>query len=80
MGYIAAEGGIGGVLGWGLLTSLPVILVIAWIAGRLLGVRLSAIGSVLTGLAGWIAGTSLSLVLADGDPDAAGFDRNLYVF
>jgi ubiquinone biosynthesis protein len=80
MEFIAAERGIGEVLGWRLLTSLPVILVIAWIAGRLLGVRLSAIGSIVTGLAGWIAGTSLSLVLADGDPDAAGFDRNLYVF
>jgi ubiquinone biosynthesis protein len=80
MEFIAAEGGIDGVLGWRLLTSLPVILVIAWVAGRLLGVRLSAIASVVTGLAGWIAGTSLSLLLADGDPDAAGFDRNLYVF
>jgi hypothetical protein len=43
------------VLGWNLELSLPVILVIAWLAGRLLGVSRSLPGTVLAGVAGWLA-------------------------
>jgi hypothetical protein len=66
--------------GSGLITSLPAILLIAFVAGRLLGVRRSLATTLLSGLAGWIAGTGLSLVIADGDPGAPGFGRNVWVF
>jgi hypothetical protein len=39
-------------LGWKLVLSLPVILAIAWLAGRLLGVSRSWAGTVVAGLAG----------------------------
>jgi hypothetical protein len=41
--------------GWNLVLSLPVILVIAWLAGRLLGVSRSWAGTVLAGVAGRLA-------------------------
>jgi hypothetical protein len=47
------------VLGWNLVLSLPVILVIAWLAGRLLGVSRSLPGTVLAGMAGWLAALAL---------------------
>jgi ubiquinone biosynthesis protein len=75
----AADGGRL-LFGSGLITSLPAILLIAFVAGRLLGVRRSLATTLLSGLAGWIAGTGLSLVIADGDPDAPGFGRNVWVF
>ncbi len=68
------------VLGWNLVLSLPVILAIAWLAGRLLGVSRSWAGTVLAGVAGWLAALALSLAIAQGDTGAPGFTRNLWVF
>jgi ubiquinone biosynthesis protein len=68
------------VLGWNLVLSLPVILGIAWLAGRLLGVSRSLAGTLLAGVAGWLAALALSLAIASGDTSAPGFTRNLWVF
>jgi ubiquinone biosynthesis protein len=70
----------GGLLGWGLITSLPVILLIAWVAGRLVGARPSIARTVVAGISGWVAGTCTSLLIAKGDTAAPGFGRNLWVF
>ena len=51
-------------LGWGLVTSLPVILLIAWVAGRLVGARPSLPRTLLAGLTGWVNGTLVSLLIA----------------
>ena len=67
-------------LGWGLVTSLPAILLIAWVAGRLVGARPSLPRTLLAGLTGWVAGTLVALLIAKGDPHAPGFGRNVWVF
>jgi hypothetical protein len=67
-------------LAWDLLVSLPVILGIAWLAGRLLGISRSWAATVLSGVAGWLAALALSLAIAEGDTGAPGFTRNLWVF
>src|SRR4029453_9049632 len=67
-------------LGWNLVLSLPVILAIAWLAGRRLGVSRWWVGTVVAGLAGWLAALALSLAIANGDTGAPGFTRNLWVF
>jgi ubiquinone biosynthesis protein len=67
-------------LGWKLVLSLPVILLVALLAGRLLGVSRSLAATATAGAAGWLAALALSLAIADGDPGAAGFTRNLWVF
>jgi ubiquinone biosynthesis protein len=68
------------VLGWNLVLSLPVILAIAWLAGRLLGVSRSWAATLMAGVAGWLAALALSLAIAEGDTGAPGFTRNLWVF
>jgi ubiquinone biosynthesis protein len=68
------------VLGWNLVLSLPVILAIAWLSGRLLGVSRSWAATLLAGAAGWLAALALSLAIASGDTGAPGFTRNLWVF
>jgi ubiquinone biosynthesis protein len=68
------------VLGWNLVLSLPVILAIAWLAGRLLGVSRSWAATLVAGAAGWLAALALSLAIAEGDTGAPGFTRNLWVF
>jgi ubiquinone biosynthesis protein len=67
-------------LGWNLVLSLPAILAIAWLAGRLLGVSRSWAATLLAGMAGWLAALALSLAIASGDTGAPGFTRNLWVF
>jgi ubiquinone biosynthesis protein len=67
-------------LGWNLAVSLPVVLGIAWLAGRLLGVSRSLAATVAAGVAGWLAALALSLAIAEGDTGAPGFTRNLWVF
>jgi hypothetical protein len=64
-------------LAWDLLVSLPVILGIAWLSGRLLGIARSWAATVLAGVAGWLAALALSLAIAEGDTGAPGFTRNL---
>jgi hypothetical protein len=54
-GVLAAGEGGRLLFGWGLITSLPAILVIAWIAGRLLGTRRSLTATLVAGLVGWLA-------------------------
>jgi hypothetical protein len=68
------------VLGWNLVLSLPVILAVAWLAGRLLGVSRSWAATLVAGAAGWLAALALSLAIAEGDTGAPGFTRNLWVF
>ncbi len=67
------------VLGWELFTALPVMLLVAVIAGRLLGVRRSLGAALASGVIGWIAGAALSLVIARSE-GGAGFTRNLWLF
>jgi len=67
-------------LGWNLIVSLPAILLVAWLAGRLLGVSRGWAATVVAGLVGWLAELALSLAIAEGDPRAPGFGRNLWVF
>jgi ubiquinone biosynthesis protein len=68
-------------IGWQFVVSLPGIVLVAFLAGRLLGVRRSAAATVLSGIAGWIAGVALSIAIAEGQTDrSAGFNRNVWVF
>jgi ubiquinone biosynthesis protein len=67
------------ILGWELFTALPVMLLVAVIAGRLLGVRRSLGATVASGVIGWFAGAGLSLVIAHSEGNA-GFTRNLWLF
>src|SRR6266545_4798576 len=60
-GVLGAGSGGRLLFGSGLITSLPAILAVAFLAGRL-------------------AGTGLSLLIASGDPEAPGFGRNVWVF
>jgi ubiquinone biosynthesis protein len=66
-------------LGWDLVTSLPAMVVVGLLAGRLLGARRTWSAAALSGVAGWLAGTSLSLAIARAEGDA-GFTRNLWLF
>jgi ubiquinone biosynthesis protein len=65
--------------GWELFTALPVMLLVALIAGRLLGVRRSFGATIASGVIGWLAGATLSLVIAHSE-GRAGFTRNLWLF
>ncbi|HWC37228.1 MAG TPA: AarF/UbiB family protein [Acidimicrobiales bacterium] len=57
------------------------ILGVAWLSGRLLGIRRSLGATLLSGVLGWLAGLGLSLVIADSQRNhSAGFTRNLWVF
>jgi len=48
-----------------LATTLPAILIIAWVASRLLGVRRSVTATVLAGALGWLAAIMFALVITD---------------
>ena len=65
--------------GWELFTALPVMLLVALLAGRLLGVRRSLWTTVVSGVLGWLAGALLSLSIARNEGHA-GFTRNLWLF
>jgi ubiquinone biosynthesis protein len=63
------------------LLSLPGVLVLAWLVGRLLGVRRSWTTTVLSGLIGWVGGVALSLAIASQRKDMSeGFTRNVWLF
>ena len=68
-------------VGWPLAVSLPAIVIIAFVAGRLLGVRRSWGTAVVSGLVGWATGAALTLVIAQHHVHKhAGFTRNLWLF
>jgi ubiquinone biosynthesis protein len=63
------------------LLSLPGVLVLAWLVGRLLGVRRSWTITLLSGVIGWVAGVALSLAIASQRKDMSeGFTRNVWLF
>ncbi|HEV8206055.1 MAG TPA: AarF/UbiB family protein [Acidimicrobiia bacterium] len=63
------------------LLSLPGVLVLAWLVGRLLGVRRSWTTTLLSGLIGWVGGVALSLAIASQRKDMSeGFTRNVWLF
>lgn len=64
------------------LLSLPGVLVLAWLVGRLLGVRRSwTTTTVLSGVIGWVGGVALSLAIASQRKDMSeGFTRNVWLF
>jgi ubiquinone biosynthesis protein len=72
---------LGDLLDLAVLLSLPGVLVLAWLVGRLLGVRRSWTTTLLSGVIGWIGGVALSLAIASQrkDPDT-GFTRNVWLF
>jgi ubiquinone biosynthesis protein len=78
---IFAAEDLGDLLDLAVLLSLPGVLVLAWLVGRLLGVRRSWTTTLLSGLIGWIGGVALSLAIASQrkDPDT-GFTRNVWLF
>jgi ubiquinone biosynthesis protein len=64
-----------------ILVNLPAMLLFAWVAGRLLGVRQRSWVSVLVcGFTGYLAGGSLALLMAHGDATAPGANRNAWIF
>ena len=77
---LAAED-LGDLLDPAVLLSLPGVLVLAWLVGRLLGVRRSWTMTLLSGVIGWIGGVALSLAIASqrNNPDT-GFTRNVWLF
>ncbi len=60
----------------GLLVSLPGILIVAVVAGRLLGVRRSVVANLVSGLVGWLCGVALSEVIARGQVNPVLRDRS----
>jgi ubiquinone biosynthesis protein len=63
-----------------LVTSIPAILVIAWLASRLLGVRHSWLRVIVAGFAGWLGSVALSLALTQDQTQSTDFTRDVYVF
>jgi ubiquinone biosynthesis protein len=64
-----------------IVVNLPAMLLFAWVAGRLLGVRQRSWISVLVcGFTGYLAGGSLALLMAHGDATAPGANRNAWIF
>ena len=78
---IFAAEDLGDLLDLAVLLSLPGVLVLAWLVGRLLGVRRSWTTTLLSGVIGWAGGVALSLAIASqrNDPDT-GFTRNVWLF
>jgi ubiquinone biosynthesis protein len=61
--------------------SLPGVFILAWLVGRLLGVRRSWTTTIASGVLGWIGGVALSLAIASQrDPISKGFSRNVWLF
>ncbi len=64
-----------------LVTSVLGVIVVAFVAGRLLGTKRSATSTLLSALIGWTAGAILAVVLArNHEKGDAGFTRNLWLF
>jgi ubiquinone biosynthesis protein len=72
---------LGDLINLSVFLALPGVLVLAWLVGRLLGVRRSWTTTVASGVLGWIAGVALSLAIASQrDPVSKGFTRNVWLF
>jgi ubiquinone biosynthesis protein len=52
----------------GILLLLPVVVVVSWLAGRLLGIRRTVLMMLGTGVAGWLLGALLTLQLVGSRP------------
>jgi ubiquinone biosynthesis protein len=77
---LAAED-LGDLINLTVLLALPGVLVLAWLVGRLLGVRRSWTATLLSGVLGWIGGVALSLAIASQrTPVSRGFTRNVWLF
>jgi ubiquinone biosynthesis protein len=77
---LAAED-LGDLVNFTVLLSLPGVLVLAWLVGRLLGVRRSWTATLLSGVLGWIGGVALSFAIASQrTPVSQGFTRNVWLF
>ncbi|HKF91447.1 MAG TPA: AarF/UbiB family protein [Acidimicrobiia bacterium] len=77
---LAAED-LGDLIDLAVLLSLPGVLVLAWLVGRLLGVRRSWTATLLSGVLGWVGGVALSLAIASQrEPVSQGFTRNVWLF
>jgi ubiquinone biosynthesis protein len=64
-----------------ILVNLPAMLLFAWVAGRLLGVRRrSWVSVVVCGFTGYLAGGSLALLMAHGEVTTGEFGRNVWIF
>jgi ubiquinone biosynthesis protein len=78
---LAAQDDLGGNAVLVIALALPATLVVAWIAGRVLGVRRSMSLTFASGVLGWIAGCTLSLLIAAEKADPwSGFTRNVFLF
>lgn len=58
---------------------LPAVIALAWLASRLLGVKMSWSRTIIAGIIGAGAGGALAQILAE-QQHGAGFDRNLWIF
>ena len=58
---------------------LPAVIALAWLASRLLGVKMSWSRTIIAGIIGAGAGGALAKILAE-EQHGAGFDRNLWIF
>jgi ubiquinone biosynthesis protein len=64
-----------------LLATLPGVVVLSWITGRLLGVRRSWGTTVTSAVLGWAGGVALAFVIANDRADpSSGFIRNVFLF
>jgi ubiquinone biosynthesis protein len=64
-----------------LLATLPGVILLSWITGRLLGVRRSWGTTVASALLGWGGGVALSFAIASDRADpSTGFIRNVFLF
>ena len=78
---LAADDSLGSLAVLVILLALPGTLLVAWIAGRMLGVRRSLSLTLMSGVLGWVAGCALALVLAGQKKDpTSGFTRNVILF
>ena len=80
IGGVLAQTSVGDLLtGWRLITSLPAIVLVAFAAGRLLGVKRPWTTTALSGVVGWVAGAALAVAIGRHE-NGAGFTRNLWLF
>ena len=63
-----------------IVLTLPAMLGVAWVAGRLTAVRRSWVRVVVSGVIGWLVGASLAVTVSSGDLDRPGVVRNTLVF